>query len=203
MTPIRKAGLRRLAVTVGALVALGVAAVASLAVAAGGQVPAPKPAGGATKCNSASVPATESTIRELGNSVRCLVNQERAIHGLAKLDRNESLKTASQWHVKTMVETGCLAHRCPDEDDLDTRLDRAGYFDGAESWRYAENTGCGASAEAMVANWMHTVYHRINILDPDFRDIGVGVSHKRVNKRCGRGYATFAVVFGEHKLSTD
>jgi uncharacterized protein YkwD len=202
MTPILKAGLRHRAVTVGALVALGVVAVASLAVAAGGQAPSPTPSRGATKCNAASVPAAESTVRELRKSVRCLVNQERAVHGLGKLDSNDALKTASQWHVKTMVETGCLAHRCPDEDDLDTRLDRAGYFDGADSWRYAENTGCGASAEAMVANWLDTVYHRINILDPDFRDIGVGVSHKRVNKRCGKGYATFAVVFGDRKLST-
>src|SRR3954451_13582953 len=144
MTQIRMAGLRRRAATVGALVALGVAAVASLAVAAGGQAPAPQSPRTATKCNSASVPATESTIRELRNSVRCLVNQERAIHGLGKLDRSNPLQIASQWHAKTMVETGCLAHRCPNEDDLDTRLDRAGYFDGAESWRYAENTGCGA-----------------------------------------------------------
>jgi uncharacterized protein YkwD len=203
MTSIRKAGLRRRAATVGALVALGVAAVASLAVAAGVQTPAPNPARGATKCNDASVPAADSTTRELRNSVRCLVNQERAVHGLGKLDRNEALKTASQWHAKTMVETGCLAHRCPGEDDLDTRLDRAGYFDGAASWRYAENTGCGASAEAMVANWMDTVYHRVNILDPDFHDIGVGVSHERVNNRCGKGYATFAVVFGDRKLSAD
>src|SRR4029079_7311552 len=96
-----------------------------------GKTSAPTPSRGATRCNPASVPAADSTIRELRKSVRCLVNQERAIHGLGKLDRNDPLKTASQWHVKTMVETGCLAHRCPGEDDLDTRLDRAGYFDGA------------------------------------------------------------------------
>jgi uncharacterized protein YkwD len=184
-------------------VALGVAAVASFAGAAGGQGPAPKPSRGATKCHVASLAAADSTVRQLRNSIRCLVNQERAVHGFGKLAPNEALMTASQRHVKTMVKTGCLAHRCPGEDDLDTRLDRAGYFDGARSWRYAENTGCGVSAKAMVDNWLDTVYHRINILDPDFHDIGVGVSHKRVNNRCGKRYATFAVVFGARKLSSD
>jgi len=75
--------------------------------------------------------------------------------------------------------------------------DAAGYFDGVKSWRYAENTGCGLSAEAMVANWLDSVYHRVNILDEDFRDMGVGASHRRVAGRCQKGYGTFTVVFGE------
>ncbi len=195
---MHKAVLRRRAGTVGGLVALGVAAVASLAVAAK-PAPAPDPERGETHCERASTPAAESSLRDVRRSIRCLVNEERAVHGVGKLDKNKSLKAASQRHVRTMVDTECLAHRCPDEDDLETRLERAGYFDGAESWRYAENTGCGLSAEAMVANWMHVVYHRINILDPDFRDIGVGVVQERVVGRCEKDYATFAVVFAARK----
>ena len=102
-----------------------------------------------------------------------------------------------------MVETDCLAHRCPGEADLESRLRRAGYFAGASSWRYAENTGCGASAEAMVASWMERSYHRINILDQDFREVGVGVSQERVDGRCEQGYATFAVVFGRRTLAAE
>jgi len=192
MTQIRNPGLRRRAATVGALVALGVAAVASFAGAAD-----PAPERGVTQCGKASVPATNSSVRELRGSVRCLINEERAVHGFGKLVRNEALKIASQRHAKTMVATACLAHRCPDEDDLETRLERAGYFDGAKSWRYAENTGCGASAEAMVENWLDTLYHRVNILDSDFNDIGIGISQKRVAGCCDKGYATFAVVFGD------
>ncbi len=197
MTQIRKAGLRRRAATVGTLAVLGVAAVASLAGAAGQTAPPTPPERGETQCELAPVPASEASARDLRKSIRCLVNEARAVRGLGKLARNDALETASQRHVKAMVETACLAHRCPGEDDLETRLDRAGYFDGADSWRYAENTGCGVSAEAMVLNWLDITYHRINILDPDFRDIGVGISRKRVAGRCGKGYATFAVVFGD------
>lgn len=188
--------MRRQAATVGALAALGVAGVVSFAGAAHPSS-APKPErGGDSQCDRASVPAADSSIRDLRTSIRCLINEERAVHGLSKLTRHKALKTASQRHVKAMVDTGCLAHRCPGEDDLETRLDDAGYFDGAEAWRYAENTGCGISADAMVANWLDITYHRINILDKDFREVGVGVSQKRVTGRCDKGYATFAVVFG-------
>jgi uncharacterized protein YkwD len=191
MTQTTKAPRRNLAIAA-ALAALGLAALSPLA-----------PTGGAAvdrssgTCPTASVPAADTTVKDLRKAVRCLVNQARAEHGLGNLARNQSLETASQRHVKAMVATACLAHRCPGELDLQTRLQRAGYFQGAESWRYAENTGCGISAEAMVANWMASVYHRVNILDPEFRDFGVGVSQKRVAGRCDKGYATFAVVFGD------
>jgi uncharacterized protein YkwD len=197
MAELRKAGSRRLVASAGSLAALGVAAVASLMLAA-----SPAPAGitaprAETTCQLATVPAADSSARELRKSIRCLINEERAVHGFGKLARNRPLQSAGQRHTRAMVDTGCLAHRCPNEADLETRLRQAGYFEGADSWRFAENTGCGLSAEAMVANWLASLYHRVNILDPDFREIGVGVSHRKVPGRCEKGYASFAVVFGE------
>ena len=127
------------------------------------------------------------TSRTLRKSIRCLINEERAVHGFGKLLRNESLQKAAQRHTKAMVAADCLAHRCGDEPNLETRLRQAGYFDGVKAWRYAENTGCGESAEAMVANWLASLYHRVNILDPDFEDIGVGVSQERVRVAVTRG----------------
>ena len=52
----------------------------------------------------------------------------------------------------------------------------------------------------MVAGWLDVKYHRINILNKDFRDIGVGVVHKRIKDRCDDGFVTFAVVFGSRTL---
>jgi uncharacterized protein YkwD len=197
MTQTRRARGRRLVATAGGLAALGVAAVASLGVAAGSAPADGAAERGPTTCQLASVPAADSNIKDMRKSIRCLINEQRAVHGFGKLARNISLQKAAQRHTKAMVASGCLAHRCGGEPDLETRLRQAGYFDGVESWRYAENTGCGLSAEAMVTNWMASLYHRVNILDPDFRDIGVGVSQKRVPGRCEKGYGTFAVVFGE------
>ena len=196
MTQTRKPRWRRPLAAIGAVAAAVAVAAASFALASeptGAEVAAR----GDTPCPLASEPAAQSSIKEMRKSVRCLINQERGIHGFGKLKRDASLQKAAQRHTKAMVSTGCLAHRCPDEANLETRLRDAGYFDGAQSWRYAENTGCGLSAEAMVANWLDSLYHRVNILDPDFRDIGVGFSKKRVSGRCMKAYGTFTVVFGQ------
>ena len=151
-------------------------------------------------CSGADKPAADTPSRKLRKSIRCLINRERAVHGFGKLAHRHALEKAGQRHAKTMVATGCLAHRCPGEVDLEDRIREAGYFNGASSWRFAENTGCAASAEAMVAGWLDVKYHRINILNKDFHDIGVGVVHKRIKDRCEHGFVTFAVVFGDRTL---
>jgi uncharacterized protein YkwD len=169
---------------------------AALAIAARPVGGAAASAAGGVSCAGAEKPADQSTRRELRRSVRCLLNEERAVRGLAAVARDESLQQAAQRHSKVMAATDCLAHRCAGEADLEGRVRKAGYFDGAQTWRYAENTGCGLSAEAMVSNWMESDFHRINILEGEFRDLGVGVVDERVKRRCGKGYATFAVVLG-------
>lgn len=194
MTQKRKARWRRLVTTAGALAVTGLVVLAAVAGAAH-----PADSGverRTTPCPLATQPVGDSTIKEIRKSVRCLINEQRGVHGFGKLARNADLQQASQRHVRAMVETGCIAHRCPDEVDFDTRVEQSGYLDGENSWRYAENTGCGSSAEVMVAGWMDSLYHRTNILDPEFRDIGVGVSQQRVRGRCAKGDGTFTVVFG-------
>jgi uncharacterized protein YkwD len=153
-------------------------------------------AGTGVACPAAGQPAAEMHAWQLRRAARCLINEERAARDLGALIRDQSLKEAAQAHSEVMVQTGCLAHQCAGEDGLETRLRDVGYLEGAEMWQFAENTGCGVSAEAMVANWMATKFHRVNILQPKFRDVGVGAVAGRVKGQCERGYATFAVVFG-------
>lgn len=186
---------RRELIAAGVLAAVGVALLAAIAVAARPD-PGAAAAGTGVACPAADQPAAQTNARQLRRSVRCLINEERAARGLGALVRALSLKDAAQAHSEVMVQTDCLAHQCDGEDDLETRLRDAGYLEDAEMWRFAENTGCGLSAEAMVANWMATKFHRVNILQPKFREIGVGAVMDPVKDRCERGYATFAVVLG-------
>jgi uncharacterized protein YkwD len=147
-------------------------------------------------CPGSDQPVSESTASDLRKSVRCLILAERGTRGLPKLARAESLDLAAKRHVKTMIATDCLAHRCPNEVDLEHRLRRAGYLDGITTFRFAESTGCGTSAASMVASWMASTFDRASILDPGFEDIGVAVSPDASDELCGDGYGTFAVVFG-------
>jgi uncharacterized protein YkwD len=197
MNRLRTAGRRRPIAIAGALAALVVALLASLAIAARPEVarPAGEPAKRAA-CPGADVRATEATAQELRATVRCLINRKRARRGAEKVVRHPALRKAAQRHTATMVDAGCLAHRCGDEPDLEERLRRAGYFEGAKSWSFVENTGCATGAGAMVANWFHSREHRLNLLDETYRDIGIGVVTSPVPGECGARFAAFTVVLG-------
>ncbi len=199
MTQTQTASRRRL-LAVTALAAVGAALLAAVAIGAS-EGAAPTSAAAGVSCHGADEPAGELGRKQLRKAVRCLVNERRAIRGLGALARNRSLEKTAQRHSKVMVETDCLAHRCEGERRLESRLRRAGYFAGASSWRYAENTGCGASAEAMVSSWMERSYHRTNILDKGFREVGIGVTGRPVEGRCEPGYATFAMIAGRRTLA--
>lgn len=153
-------------------------------------------AGAAARCAGASEGLSQASRQAVRRRVRCLLNEQRAGRGLGRLDRDLSLQLAAQRHSKVMGDTDCLAHRCEGEAGLEERLRKAGYLAGAERWRYAESTGCAADPEEMVASWMASDYHRVNILGSRYAELGVGVVGDRVRGRCPRGYATFAVVFG-------
>jgi uncharacterized protein YkwD len=186
-----KQGCRRLW-GVAVIAAAAAAALASLAVAAG--------QGGGDPTNDTGCDHATDAVRELPDgqlrkAVVCLINKERSRHARPRLKPSQRLDEAAQSHTDKMVETGCLSHVCPHEPDLQARLRKSGYLDGARKWQFAEDTGCGLTAEAMVANWVASTYHRINILGKKFRDLGVGLSDRGVKHRCKPGYGTFTTVF--------
>ena len=76
----------------------------------------------------------------------------------------------------------CLAHQCPGEEDLETRCARPP-FDGDVAVRREHRLR--PERRAMVANWMATRFHRVNILERRFHEIGVGAV-ERVKDRCKR-----------------
>ena len=146
-------------------------------------------------CDHASDAIREVSTRQLRKAVLCLLNDERSRHARSRLSISKKLGKAAQAHTDTMVATNCLSHSCGHEPDLEGRIRKSGYLKGAHRWQFAESTGCGLSAEAMVQNWMASTYHRINVLGKKFRDVGIGLSDKRVRSRCRQGYGTFTAVF--------
>ena len=176
------------------LVAIAIAALASLALAQ-------RPTGestaraGAETCKNAGTPVHRLSRGVVRDAVLCLVNEERRRHARQPIARSKALQRVAQQHTEKMVATDCLSHQCPGEGSLGSRIRRSGYPAGAEDWEFAQNTGCGVSAEAMVKNWMASRYHRINILDPAFEDLGVGYSRDAVEDRCRDSFGTFATVF--------
>ena len=101
-----------------------------------------------------------------------LTNTQRQAQNLLPLSENSALTSAAQGHADWMASSGCFDHVCPDEPLVDARLLQAGY---SWSW-WAENIAFGyPTPEQVVDGWMNSPGHRANILNPNLREIGVGV----------------------------
>ena len=99
------------------------------------------------------------------------VNQVRARNDVPPLRVDRRLARAAQAHARDMADNDFFAHEGSDRSDSGVRARRAGY-----DWRaVGENIAAGlASPEATVTDWMASPGHRRNMLDPVFRDAGIG-----------------------------
>jgi uncharacterized protein YkwD len=145
----------------------------------------------------------ELSKRQARSAVRCLLNRRRENHGLRRLHKSGRLKKAAQKHTKRMKRQQCFAHECPGEPSVLSRLKRVRYIHhGLRRWSYGENIAYGGSyygtPKAIVRAWMHSEGHRHNILNPDFREIGVGVLFG-IPPEPGSNGTTFTTDFGMRK----
>jgi uncharacterized protein YkwD len=129
-------------------------------------------------------------------AILCLLNAERAKHGLVPLRQHPLLELASQRHSDDMVSRKFYEHETPDGVDPQMRLSAVGY---APPWT-GENlyTGTGSEATPVRAlkRWMESPGHRENILRPEFTEVGVGIAYESPKPDItGRG-AVYTTDFG-------
>jgi uncharacterized protein YkwD len=94
------------------------------------------------------------------------------------LDTSRALDNAATDHARDMARRKFFEHRGSDGSEPRDRVRRAGYL----SRLTGENIAYGPeSAEEVVAGWLASPGHCENIMEPSFRDIGVGfaISRKR------------------------
>jgi uncharacterized protein YkwD len=152
-----------------------VAVVSSLALIA------PGAASAGAACAGADVVATSPDAPSLATSTVCVLNERRAAAGLRRLSIRADLSNAAASFSATMVRESFFAHRAPAGPDLVGRLTRTGYLRRtAPEWIVGENLawarGAAATPRGLVAAWMESPGHRRNVLEPAFRDIGIGVA---------------------------
>jgi uncharacterized protein YkwD len=136
-------------------------------------------------------------------AVRCLLNRKRENHGLRRLGKSPRLKDAAQRHTNYMDNHSCFAHECSGEPSVLSRLKKVNYIvGGLRRWLYGENIAYGGSdfgtPKAIVRAWMHSPEHRHNILNPDFREIGIGFV-RGIPPDSGSSGATFTTDLGMRK----
>ncbi|MEV1066230.1 sigma-70 family RNA polymerase sigma factor [Streptomyces sp. NPDC050263] len=146
----------------------------------------PSPSPGKSRTVSASAPsktsapkrsASKTPVAQSGSSDResqviALVNKERATAGCGALTADALLRKAAQGHSDDMAARDFFDHIDPDGVDPGQRVTAAGY-----RWStYGENIAKGQqTAESVMTSWMNSEGHRANILNCDFKNIGVGI----------------------------
>jgi uncharacterized protein YkwD len=131
-------------------------------------------------CAATGIAASDAPAATIGRSIRCLVNQQRAQHGLAALRASRQLRIAAEGHGTDMVTHRFFAHVSPLAGAITNRARRAGYIDPADDYELGEDIAWGegplSTPAAIVTAWMNSPPHRAVILDRDFQDVGVGVT---------------------------
>ncbi|MFB0618015.1 CAP domain-containing protein [Streptomyces sp. AGS-58] len=118
-----------------------------------------------------AAPVTVSAEAAAAAEVLKLVNDERAKAGFSPLSANSSLTSLAGVFSDDMAARGFFDHTDPDGRTPWDRAARAGITDLG-----GENIARGqADAAAVVRAWMDSPGHRANILNPDFKTLGVGV----------------------------
>jgi uncharacterized protein YkwD len=118
-------------------------------------------------CKDANVSARIAPVQAMRTAVICLVNRERRAHHLPLLRQSRGLDRSAQRWTRTMVQDDVFSHGA----NFATRITRTGV-----QWAAAgENIATGfATPREVVDAWMASPGHCRNILDPEFRLVGVG-----------------------------
>jgi len=159
---------------------------------------APPPLRDAAGCPHSGAVPTRSHIEQTRTAILCLLNKERARHGLPALTQNTVLERASQLHSEDMGRRNFFAHSNPEGADSGSRMELAGYprvgtWLGENLYWGEETAGTPVRA---VRGWMHSPGHRANILKPEFAEVGVGVAYDAPRPTSERRSTVYTTDFG-------
>ncbi|MDO8188284.1 CAP domain-containing protein [Conexibacter sp. JD483] len=184
------------------IVTLVLASYVALPAAAHGAGPAKS---STAACASAQTEVVAATIAKANSATLCLLNRERAARDLSPLKLDRRLSGSAVAHSRDMVRRGYFEHDSPDGRSPFQRMLATSYVPKGASWTLGENIGWGtlslAQPAALVRAWMKSPAHRANILNPRFREIGIGIAvgvPLADPSLDGQAGATYTTDFGRH-----
>lgn len=132
-------------------------------------------------CANVDLTPTPANTEVVRAAILCLVDRERTSRGEQPLQNDPDLQAAAQDHTVSMAQGNYFDHVGPGGDTPLSRIRATGYLGGARrGYAIGENiawgTGYLGTPRSIVGSWMASQPHRENILDPGYRDTGVGVA---------------------------
>lgn len=113
------------------------------------------------------MPAGEASAASGESDLISRINRERSSRGLRTLRVAGDLARVARRHSERMAASGRVSHN----QNLPNEVD---------GWRsIAENVASGPTVRDVHNGMMRSGYHRQNVLDPRWTEIGVGVAYRR------------------------
>jgi uncharacterized protein YkwD len=145
-------------------------------------------------CANTTVLPNAGNLPLIASAILCLVNAQRTQSGLARLRANAHLTGAAQRHSSDMAGSGLFNHVGSAGDTFADRIGSSGYLQAGRSFTAGENIAWAATrrstASTLVAQWMGSAEHRMNILSPAYRDTGIAMSLAPPSPLAGGGRGT-------------
>ena len=148
----------------------------------------------ASLCCTTWLPAAHAQTEEHAQQIFDLTNQDRTAQGLPELHWDAALAKAAAAHAEHMRDAKTLSHQYAGEPNASERAAQA----GAKFQAIAENIAMGPDAKSIEKQWMNSLPHRTNILDPQMNAIGIAVI-----ERGGYLYAVEDFANASETLTTD
>ena len=130
-------------------------------------------------CANTTLVPDAGNLELIRTALDCLHDQVRSQRGLGTLASNAALATAAAVHTDDMLARGYFEHETPEGGTFDQRILSAGYARPGQGWSLGENLiwadAALATPAALMGSWMDSEGHRENILNPQFRELGIAV----------------------------
>jgi uncharacterized protein YkwD len=107
------------------------------------------------------------------------INAQRTARGLRALRVSRGLTAAANYHTNQMGQLGFFEHESANGAPFWRRIQRF-YPAGRGYWSVGENIfweSPAATAPSAVREWMRSAPHRENILNHEWRDVGISAEH--------------------------
>jgi uncharacterized protein YkwD len=150
-----------------------------------------------TTCAGAYVVAKDAASQARAKAaILCIVNRERAARGVRSMRPSAVLNGPATAHSADMVAGKYLSHTGSAGDSVYQRVSRAGYAWTAVGETLTWGAGQRSMPSRLVASFLQSPEHRSILLDPNYRDLGVGLALGAPVRNARGASSTLTLVFG-------
>jgi uncharacterized protein YkwD len=129
---------------------------------------------------SDATPTTTERLQALDGKILTRLNATRAAHGLRPLAVSDGLENAAVAHSRDLIQAGVFQHDSPDGTPFAQRLKHFYSAAGYARWMAGENilyNTADIDAVTAIQAWLNSPPHRHNMLNPAWREVGIGSVH--------------------------